>query len=203
MLDKLWMQINIIPCPRLNVTGKAVGVRVLDCGIDNFGINESSDYAIRHVKFASPCLFFKIDPDDLLFFFGEALQPTSQFTRRKILLIRAPYSVNEMDQEIAGDNRPAEQEGYTEIRLTLYPKGDEPQWFKDTFGKKKNEGRSDSYWQKISRRIFHPINNFKQKAEVHKPNYEYLVPCSTALLPYSALWMHARVIDLYNGSAEL
>ena len=36
-----------------------------------------------------------------------------------------------------------------------------------------------------------------------RANYDYLVPCSTALLPYSTLWIHARVIDFYNGPAEL
>ena len=66
MGDKIFVQVDILPHPIRDDTGKVfrIGPSTYQ-RFDDAGIEEADDYVVCCVEFKRPALFFHINPDDL------------------------------------------------------------------------------------------------------------------------------------------
>jgi hypothetical protein len=160
MDDKVWIHIDVVPRPISDIERTQVHIFERgDCATENISSNEANNHTIKRIEFTRPGLFFEIDPKQLLFFWGEVFEAGSGLTQRKVLSILAPRPLRKSDKDVTANNSARENECCTEIRLTIFPKGEKPKGTDIIFGKKKNGGASNSYWKKIKRRLFKPIYN--------------------------------------------
>lgn len=157
MTDKLWVRLEVLPRPRMKIEGIRQNVCSGYRWVEYPGCDKTSNHAIFHVEGLRPCFLFKIEPEDFLFFFGHRFQATDA--------LKTPYTVSILSRRpskssqdpIADDDAGGKDEGYTEVRLTIYPKWQEPEGLDQADWQKQNRGRRYEYWKKIARRCLKPF----------------------------------------------
>ena len=170
MADKVWVFIDVLPRNVTDIDRESENIRHTNGGIEDACLHQSGHHTIFPVKCECPGLAFEVSTEQLLFFFGEALQPGHDFTTRKVVSIVSPRPSKGTRKELANDDSKRHEEHCTEIRLTVFPKLHEPEWFKGFFASKKDDARSNGKWSRKVRDFFQQFANRGEPFHVQKPN---------------------------------
>lgn len=121
--DKLWMVVQVIPRPLVNVVGKVDAVPCVSGRlVDDAHLREAGHNAAVNTEEQGLSIAFQVSAEDVLFFGGEMVQARSGELERRVLSILLPCPCAAMNDAPRSEDAGGKDECGTEIRLVLLPK---------------------------------------------------------------------------------
>ena len=166
--DKIWVSLQITPCPRSDLDWEVCNVRLAECGLKDMVLDKDSNYPIVHLEIANPGFFFQIHRKQLLFFGGETFKAFMGSPNNERVFVLGDEPLNDQSSEVATDNGGRNYKYAPKIRLTLYAPSRYPKKLEQVIGSKQTEGTRYQNWKKVIGRYFQPAKDVLQPIRGHE-----------------------------------